>query len=149
MKRALVVMVILLAMVAFVSGGMAQAPAKTEKPAVPAPEKAAPAPTPEKVKPVTEKSKEEKPGAVRFSGTVTGYEAGKMIKVKGPDDKETTFGVTKKTKVKGEMKEGAKVTIAYKKEGDKMVATGITVAGEKKPPKTTQEKASEKAPVKK
>jgi hypothetical protein len=51
--------------------------------------------------------------------------------------------------VKGEMKEGAKVTIAYKKEGDKMVATGITVAGEKKPPKTAQEKASEKAPVKK
>ena len=36
-------------------------------------------------------------------------------------------------RVKGEVKDGAKVTVMYKKDGDKMVATSITVAAEKKP----------------
>ena len=140
MKRALVVMVALLAMVAFVSGVMAQAPAKTEKPAAPAPEKAAPPP---KEKPAAEKPKADKPKAMKFTGAVEGYEAGKMIKVKGSKDKEMTFDVMGDTKMKGEVKEGAKVTVMYKKDGDKMVATSITVAAEKKPPK----KAPEKAPM--
>jgi len=149
MKRTLVVMVALLAMVAFVSGVMAQAPAKTEKPAAPAVEKAAPAP--EKPKPAAEKPKAEKPKALKFAGAVAaGYEAGKMIKVKGAKDKEMTFDVTGDTKMKGEVKEGAKVTVMYKKDGDKMVATSITVAAEKKPPaKKAPEKAAEKAPEKK
>ena len=147
MKRALVVMMTLMAMVAFVSGGMAQAPAKTEKPA--APERPAPAPTSEKAQPAAEKPKDEKTGAVRFGGTVTGYEAGKMIKVKGSDDKEVTFGVTKKTKVKGEVKQGVMVTVAYKKDGDKMVATAINVSKGKKTPKKAREKTAEKAPEKK
>jgi len=125
MKRALVVMVALLAMVAFVSGVMAQAPAKTEKPAAPAPEK----------------PKADKPKAMKFAGAVAGYEAGKMIKVKGSKDKEMTFDVMGDTKMKGEVKEGAKVTVMYKKDGDKMVATSITVSAEKK---TAAKKAPEK-----
>jgi hypothetical protein len=140
MKRTLVVMVALLAMVAFVSGVMAQAPAKTEKPAAPAVEKAAPAP--EKPKPAAEKPKADKPKAMKFAGAVAGYDAGKMIKVKGAKDKEMTFDVTGDTKMKGEVKEGAKVTVTYKKDGDKMVATSIAVAAEKKPP-------AKKAPEKK
>jgi Cu/Ag efflux protein CusF len=141
MKRVLVVMVALLAMVAFVSGVMAQAPAKTEKPAAPAPEKAAPAP--EKMKPAAEKPKTDKPKAMKFAGAVAAYEAGKMIKVKGSKDKEMAFDVTGDTKMKGEVKEGAKVKVMYKKDGDKMVATSIAVAAEKKaPPK--KEKAPEK-----
>jgi len=139
MKRALVVMVTLLAMVAFVSGGMAQAPAKTEKPAAPAPEKAAPAA--EKAKPAAEKPK--------FGGTVMRYETGKLIKVKRSDGKEMTFNVTKKTELKGEVKEGALVTILYKKDGDKTVATAIIVATGKKPPKQIPEKATGKTPEKK
>ena len=138
MKRALVVMVALLAMVAFVSGVMAQAPA------APAPEKAAPAP--EKAKPA-EKPKADKPKAMKFAGAVSGYEAGKMIKVKGSKDKEMTFDVMGDTKMKGEVKEGAKVTVMYKKDGDKMVATSITVSAEKKPPKKAAEKPPEKAPM--
>jgi Cu/Ag efflux protein CusF len=131
MKRALVVMVALLAMVAFVSGVMAQAPAKTEKPAAPAPEK----------------PKADKPKAMKFAGAVSGYEAGKMIKVKGSKDKVMTFDVMGDTKMKGEVKEGAKVTVMYKKDGDKMVATSITVSAEKKSSKKATEKPPEKAPV--
>jgi hypothetical protein len=151
MKRTLVVMVALLAMVAFVSGVMAQAPAKTGTPAAPAVEKAAPAPAPapEKPKAAADKPKTEKPKALKFSGAVAGYEAGKMIKVKGSKDKEMTFDLTGDTKMKGEVKEGAKVTVNYKKDGDKMVATNITVSAEKKPPKKEKapEKAAEKAPA--
>jgi hypothetical protein len=125
MKRALVIVIALLVTVAFAGGAIAQAPAKTEKPAA-APEKAAP----EKMKPM-EKAKEAKPKeakAMKASGTVAAYEAGKMIKVKGPKDKEWTFDVTGDTKMKGDVKEGAKVTVMYKKEGDKMVANSISVA---------------------
>ena len=145
-------MVALLAMVAFVSGVMAQAPAKTEKPAAPAVEKAAPAP--EKPKPAAEKPKTEKSKTLKFTGAVAGYQAGKTIKVKAKD-KEMAFDVTGDTKMKGEVKDGAKVTVNYKKDGAKMVATSITVSAEKKPPATKPpatkppEKAAEKAPEKK
>ncbi len=117
MKRMLIVMVALLAMVAFASGVIAQAPAKTEKPAAPA--------APAAEKPKMDKPKEAK--AMKFGGAVAAYEAGKMIKVKGAKDKEMTFDVTGDTKMKGEVKEGAKVTVMYKKDGDKMMATSISV----------------------
>jgi len=115
MKKVFVIMIALVTMVAFAGSVMAQAPAK---PAAPPAEK-------------PKAEKKEAPKAMKASGTVAGYEAGKMIKVKGKD-KETTYGVTGDTKVKGEVKDGAKVTVMYKKDGDKMVATSITVAAEKK-----------------
>jgi len=124
MKKLFVVMIALLTMVAFASSVMAQAPAKPAEPAKPVP-----APAPEKKAP--EKAKAEKPKAMKTAGVVAAYEAGKMIKVKGKE-KEMTFGVTGDTKVKGEVKEGAKVTVMYKKDGDKMMATSISVAAEKK-----------------
>jgi hypothetical protein len=65
------------------------------------------------------------------SGNVTAYEAGKVIKVK-EKDKEMAFDITANTQVKGEVKDGSKVTVMYKKEGDKMVATAITAMAEKK-----------------
>lgn len=126
-------MVALLAMVAFASGAIAQAPAKP----APAPAAPAPAQAPEKSK--MEKPKEAKP--MKFGGTVAAYEAGKMIKVKGAKEKEMTFNVTADTKMKGEVKEGAKVTVMYKKEMDKMVATSISVAP---PPKKAPPKKEEK-----
>ena len=135
MKRMLIIMVALLAMVAFAGGVMAQAPAKTDKPAAPAPEKAAPAP--EKPKPAAEKPKAPKP----VTGTVAAYEAGKMIAVK-VKDKEMKFDIAADAKIKGEVKEGAKATVAHKKDGDKMVATSISVPAPKKeaPPKKAPEK---------
>ena len=122
MKKVFVIMIALLTMVAFASSVMAQAPAK--------PAEAGEARCSSGRK--AQRPKEEAPKAMKATGTVAGYEAGKMIKVKGKD-KETTFGVTGDTKVKGEVKDGAKVTVMYKKDGDKMVATSITVAAEKKP----------------
>lgn len=116
MKRTLIVLVALLAMVAFVVGAVAQ-------------EKKAPA------APAAEKAKAEKPKAPKatnFKGTIVAYEAGKMIKVKGSKEKEMTFDIAADAKIKGEAKEGAKVTVGYKKDGDKMVATSISVAAAKK-----------------
>jgi hypothetical protein len=124
MKNILVAFVALLTLVAFGSVVMAQAPAKP----------AAPPATDKPAAPATEKPKAEKkeaPKAMTASGTVASYEAGKTIKVKGKD-KEMVFDVTGETNVKGEVKEGAKVTVMYKKDGDKMIATAITVAAEKK-----------------
>ena len=116
MKKLLIVLVALFAMVAFVSGVVAQQEKKTETPAA---------------APKAEKPKAPKP--MKFSGTVAAYEAGKMIKIKGAKDKEMTFDVTADTKVKGEVKEGAKAGVTYKKEGEKMVATAISVPAPKKP----------------
>jgi Na+-transporting methylmalonyl-CoA/oxaloacetate decarboxylase gamma subunit len=117
MKRILILMVALLTLLAFAGGVMAQAPAKTEKPAASAPEKAAPAPVP---KPAAQKTK-----ALKATGNVAVYEAGKMISVK-VKDKEMNFDIAADAKVKGEIKKGAKVTVMYKKDGDTMVAISIS-----------------------
>ena len=123
MKKSLIIAIALLAMVAFVGGVVAQQPAKT------APAPTAPAPAPEKAK--TEKPAKA-PKAMNFKGTIMAYEAGKMIKVKGAKEKEMTFDIAADAKMKGEAKEGGKVTVGYKKDGDKMVATSISVAAAKK-----------------
>ncbi len=141
MKKLFVIVIALFTMVAFAGSVMAQAPAKPAEPAkpmAPAPEKQA---APEKAK--TEKPKA--PKAMKAMGPVAAYEAGKMITVKAKD-KDMTFDVTGDTKVKGEVKEGAKATVMYKKDGDKMVATSITVAAPKKP---AEKKPAEKKPAEK
>ncbi len=124
MKKALIVAVALLTMLAFVGGVMAQ-----EKKPAPAPEKAAPA------APAPEKAKAEKPKAAKahkMSGTVAAYDAAaKTLKVKGKE-KEVEFAVADDAKIKGDVKEGAKVTVSYKKEGEKNIATAISVASAKK-----------------
>jgi len=126
MKRVLVLGLALLTMVAFASGVMAQAPAKTGGPAS---EKAAPAPAPkaaaEKAKPKADKPK------VLKGATVAAYQPGQMIAVK-VKDKEMKFDIAADAKVKGEVKEGAKVNVRYKKDGDKMVATSISGPAPKK-----------------
>jgi hypothetical protein len=140
MKKVLIVAVALLTMLAFVGGVMAQ-----EK--KPAPEKAAPAaPAPEKAK--AEKPKAAK--AAKFSGAVAAFDAAaKTLKVKGKE-KEMEFAVADDAKIKGDVKEGAKVTVSYKKEGEKNVATAISVAsakkakGEKKAMAPKEEKPAEK-----
>jgi hypoxia up-regulated 1 len=143
MKRVLVLGVALLTMLAFASGVMAQAPAKTEKPAATASEKAAPAPAPkaaaEKAKPKADKPKTLK------GATVTAYQPGQMIAVKAKD-KEMKFDIAADAKVKGEVKEGAKVNVTYKKDGDKMVATSISGPAPKKeaPKKETPKKEAPK-----
>lgn len=127
MRKALVVLVTLLVTAAFVSGVMAQGP-KTDKPAAASEKPKAKAAAPKPVK-----------------GTVAAYEQGKMIAVK-VKDKEMKFDIAADAKIKGEVKEGSKATVAYKKDGNKMVATSISVPAPKKsaPPKKAPEKAPEK-----
>ncbi|MBU1208802.1 MAG: hypothetical protein KKH04_18065 [Proteobacteria bacterium] len=124
MKKVLVVLVALLAMVAFVSGVVAQGK-EAEKPAAAAD------------KPKADKPKA--PKALKVTGTVAAYEAGKTITLKAKD-KELAFDIAADAKVKGKVKEGAKVTVKYKKDGDKMVATAISVAVAKKPKAAKKEK---------
>jgi hypothetical protein len=129
MKKNLIVFVALLALAAFTGSVMAQGQAK---PAAPAATEKQVAPAPEKTKATEPKSeKREASQTLNASGTVAAYEAGKMVRIKDRD-KEMAFDLTGTTAVKGEVKDGAKVTVMYKKDGDKMVATGITVIVEKK-----------------
>jgi hypothetical protein len=142
MKQNMIAFVALLTLATFAGVVMAQTPVKptasavTDKPSVSAAEK-----------PKTEGPKVEKkeaPKVIRFSGIVAAYEAGKVIKVKGKE-KERAFDLTGDTRVKGDVKDGAKVTVMYKKEGDKTVATAITVVAEKK----VEEKKPTPAPAEK
>ena len=124
MKKVLIVLVALLAMVAFVSGVVAQ-------------DKKAGTPAAAADKPKADKPKA--PKAMKAKGTVAAYEADKTITVK-VKDKDLAFDIAADAKVKGEVKEGAKVTVTYKKDGDKMVATAIAVAAAKKPKAEKKEK---------
>jgi len=118
-----ILLVVMLTLVAFVSGAIAQAPAK---PATTAPAKVAPA-------------KMEK-----FWGTVKSMDAmAKSIVVVGKGKVEKTFMVTADTKImKGkealkfeDLKAGMRVDVHYKMEMDKMVAGAINVPVPKAAPK--------------
>jgi Cu/Ag efflux protein CusF len=123
MRKILIILVALFAMVAFASGVIAQEK-KAEQPA-----------------PAAEKAKAVK--AIRAFGTVSAYEAGKTITVKGKKEKEWTFDIAPDAKIKGEVKEGAKVQVMYKKDGDKMIATSIAVGAKKAAKKKMKEEKKE------
>ena len=144
MKQNMIAFVALLTLTTFAGVVMAQTPAKSTASAVTDKLSVSGAEKPKTEGPKVEKKEALK--AIRVSGIAAAYEAGKMISVKGKD-KEMTFDLTGDTRVKGDIKDGAKVTVMYKKEGDKMVATGITVVaekkvGEKKPTPAPTEKKS-------
>jgi len=122
-----ILFVVMLTLVAFVSGAIAQAPAK---PATTAPAKAAPASA------APAKAKMDK-----FSGEIKSMDAmAKSIVVAGKGKAEKTFVVTADTKImKGkealkfeDLKAGMKVGVEYKKEMDKMIAGAIKVSVPKK-----------------
>jgi len=122
-----ILLVMVLTLVAFVSGAIAAAPPKA---ATTAPAPAAPAPTaPAKME--------------KFSGEVKNVDAmAKSIAVaKGKAEK--SFVVTADTKItKGkealkleDLKAGMNVAIEYKKDGDKLIAASIKAAAPKASPK--------------
>jgi Cu/Ag efflux protein CusF len=133
MKK-LILLVVLLTLVAFVSGALAQ-PKPTEKPA-PAPAPAAP----------------EKPKLEKFNGAIEKVdEVAKTLEVKHKvkkGEKTLAFAIDDKTKItkgKGtlsfsELKTGMQVSIEYKKDGDKNVAVAIKVAETKAQPQKTEGK---------
>jgi len=120
MRKVLIILVALFAMAAFASGVVAQG----SRASVPAAEK------PFAV------------NAMRAFGTVSAYEAGKTITVKGKKE-ELTFDIAPDAKIKGEVKEGVEIRVMYKKEGDKMTATSIEVPTKKAKKKAMGEKKAE------
>jgi Cu/Ag efflux protein CusF len=136
MKR-LILLVALFTLVGFISGALAQ-PKPTEKPA-PAPAPAAP----------------EKPKLEKFSGVVEKVdEAAKTFEVKHKvkkEEKTLTFAIDDKTKIiRGketlsfaDLKKGMRVSVEYKKDGDKMVAVTIKVVVPKAAPAEKKEKPTE------
>ena len=121
MKKS-ILLVVLLTLVAFVSGAIAAAPPKA---AGTAPAPAAPAPAPTKVE--------------KFSGAVKSVDAlaKSIVVAKGKEEK--TFVTTADTKItKGkealkfeDLKAGMNVSIEYKKEMDKNVAAAIKASAPK------------------
>ncbi len=122
-----ILFVVVISLVAFVSGAIAAAPPKTETPA-PAPAAQA-TPAPAKIE--------------KFSGEVKNVDAmAKSIAVaKGKVEK--SFVVTADTKItKGkealkfeDLKAGMNVAVEYKKDGDKLIAASIKAAAPKASPK--------------
>ena len=120
-----ILLVVLLTLVAFVSGAIATAPPKATTPAPAAPATTAPV-------------KLEK-----FTGDIKSVDAvaKSIVVAKGKESK--TFGVDDKTKItKGkdaltfaDLKAGMNVVVEYKKEMDKMIAVTIKVSAPKAPPK--------------
>jgi Cu/Ag efflux protein CusF len=122
-----ILLVVMLSLVAFVSGAIAAAPPKA---ATTAPAPAAPA--------ATAPAKMEK-----FSGEVKNVDAMAKSIVVAKEKVEKTFVVTADTKItKGkealkfeDLKAGLQVAIEYKKEMDKMIAVTIKVSTPKAAPK--------------
>jgi len=125
MKKS-VLLVVLLTLVAFVSGAIAAAPPKAET----TPVRAAPA--------TTAPAKLEK-----FSGTIESVDAMAKSIVVAKGKEEKTFVVTADTKItKGkdalkfeDLKAGMNIANEYKKEMDKMIAVTIKVSAPKAAPK--------------
>ena len=122
-----ILLVVMLSLVAFVSGALSAAPPKA---ATTAPAPAAPA--------ATAPAKMEK-----FSGEVKNVDAMAKSIVVAKEKVEKTFVVTADTKItKGkealkfeDLKAGLQVAIEYKKEMDKMIAVTIKVSTPKAAPK--------------
>ena len=125
----------------FVSGVMAQ-----QKPAAAPPATSAPAPAPAQEK------------LEKFSGKVEKVDPGTKEVVVQMKKEKMTFSVGDNTKVMegmkempfGDLKTGQRVSVQYKKDGDKLMAQTITVAPAKTAKKKAapSEKATEKAPEK-
>ncbi len=120
-----ILLVVLLILVAFVSGAIATAPPKaatTPAPAAPASTKPAP---PAKLE--------------KFSGDIKGVDAVAKSIVVAKGKEEKSFVVDDKTKItKGkdtlsfaDLKAGMNVVIEYKKDGDKLIAGTIKVSAPK------------------
>ncbi|TFG42653.1 MAG: hypothetical protein E4H48_04015 [Syntrophobacterales bacterium] len=101
MKKALLVLVCLLAVCVFTSGGMAAQQSTTQG------------------------------KALKASGTVLTYDPGAMIAVKTAKGKEMHFDLAANAKVGSKVDRGSKVTVTYKKQGQKLVAAAVAVSTKK------------------
>ena len=115
MKKVLIITVALLAMVAFVSG-VAMAKGKSQNPMLGS----------------ASEAKLQTSAKLQGVGVVSAYDAAaKTLKVK-VKDQEYDLAVAEDATIKGAVKPGAKVRVDYKKEGDKRIATSISVMSAKR-----------------
>jgi hypothetical protein len=131
MRKALLTALMLVISVAFVTAVFAQA--TVDKPAAAAPQKAhASAPGKKPVVERTAPGKKHPRGKTHsYTGDVTKVDTMlKTIVVKGKKD-EMTFDVGM-AQMKGDAREGDKVTVKYAKKDGKMIASSVTKAGEEK-----------------
>jgi len=144
MKK-VILLVALMTLVAFTSGVMAQQKPAPAKPATtPAPAKPATTPTPAPAK------------VEKFSGMIDKVdEMAKAIVVKGKvkkEEKALTFATDGNTKIQkagkdmpfADLKKDMTLSVEYKKEGEKMIATMIKVAAPKAAPKKDTPKEAPK-----
>ena len=101
MKKVLFVLVCLLAVCAFTSGVMAAQQSTTQS------------------------------KALKASGTVLTYDPGAMIVIKTAKAKEMHFDLAANAKVGSKVDRGSKVTVTYKKQGQKLVASAVAVSTKK------------------
>ena len=101
MKKALFVLVCLLAVFAFTSGVMAAEQSTT------------------------------KSQVLKASGTVLTYDRAAMIAIKTAKGKEMHFDLAANAKVGSKVDRGSKVTVTYKKQGQKLVASAVAVSTKK------------------
>ena len=101
MRKALFVLVCLLAVCAFTSGVMAAQQSTTQS------------------------------QALKASGTVLTYDPGAMIVIKTAKGKEMHFDLAANAKVGSKLDRGSMVTVTYKKQGQKLVASAVAVSTKK------------------
>ena len=101
MKKALFVLVCLLAVFAFTSGVMAAQQSTTQG------------------------------KALKASGTVLTYDPAAMIVIKTSKGKEMHFDLAANAKVGSKVDRGSMVTVTYKKQGQKLVASSVAVSTKK------------------
>jgi hypothetical protein len=101
MKKGLLILVCLLSVFAFTSGVMAAQQSTTQS------------------------------KVLKASGTVLTYDPGAMIAIKTAKGKEMHFDLAANAKVGNKVDRGSKVTVSYKKQGQKLVASSVAVSTKK------------------
>jgi hypothetical protein len=68
---------------------------------------------------------------LKASGTVLAYDPGAMIVIKTAQGKEMHFDLAANAKVGSKVDRGSKVTVSYKKQGQKLLASSVAVSTKK------------------
>lgn len=68
---------------------------------------------------------------LKASGTVLAYDPGIMVVIKTSKGKEMHFDLAANAKVGSKVDRGSKVTVSYKKQGQKLVASAVAVPTKK------------------
>jgi hypothetical protein len=68
---------------------------------------------------------------LKASGTVLAYDPGAMVVIKTAQGKEMHFDLAANAKVGSKVDRGSKVTVSYKKQGQKLLASSVALSTKK------------------